>query len=218
MIALLVFLAVFGVALPSNAEERSGPERAKASAPLPRADRKLPDYFPLVAGSNYRYWKRLDATSDQFGNQESTVIISEVSQGKDGESISASFTRRTDIYMESTPNSGADHHIVRRKGSFIVNQTSVAQSLVDSATTTVVLHFPVALGASWDWSGGQSRITQVGATVSVPAGVFKDCVLVETEARVMGEMRKWSNVFAPGVGLIKGPLGELASFRVGPRR
>lgn len=42
-----------------------------------------------------------------------------------------------------------------------------------------VLKNPIRSGASWPLEGGEARVTEVGKTVTVPAGTFENCAVVE---------------------------------------
>ena len=57
---------------------------------------------------------------------------------------------------------------------------------------------PIAAGTEWAVSGGRARIAAVGQSVTVTAGRFDDCVLVE--ATRGNPVRAVRTTFAPGVG------------------
>lgn len=61
-----------------------------------------------------------------------------------------------------------------------------------------VVKNPVAMGTEWPVAGGRARITAVAQSVTVTAGRFDDCVLVEvTRADPPRAVR---TTFAPGIG------------------
>ncbi len=57
---------------------------------------------------------------------------------------------------------------------------------------------PVATGTEWPVAGGRARITAVAQSVTVTAGRFDDCVVVE--ATRTDPPRVVRTTFAPGVG------------------
>jgi hypothetical protein len=61
-----------------------------------------------------------------------------------------------------------------------------------------VLKNPVAAGAAWRVLGGDARIAAVGQSVTVPAGSYSDCVVVETLRNEPSRLTR--TTFAPGIG------------------
>jgi len=61
------------------------------------------------------------------------------------------------------------------------------------------LHAPLTAGSAWIYRLGDTarlRISAIGETVAVPAGTYKNCVVVETAPGVQ-------KIYAPDIGLIK---------------
>ena len=61
-----------------------------------------------------------------------------------------------------------------------------------------VVKNPIRAGAEWPVAGGRARIAAVGQTVTVTAGRFDDCVMVETTRA--DPARSVRTTFAPGIG------------------
>jgi len=61
-----------------------------------------------------------------------------------------------------------------------------------------ILRTPIRPGAVWPLAGGHATVTAVGKTVTVPAGTFPNCAIVE-EARTNPE-RVLRTTYAAGVG------------------
>jgi hypothetical protein len=61
-----------------------------------------------------------------------------------------------------------------------------------------VLHNPIALGGSWQVTGGTARIVAVDQEVTTDAGRFVGCVVVEVTRSL--PMRLARTTFAPGIG------------------
>jgi hypothetical protein len=100
------------------------------------------------------------------------------------------------------------------KGYFFDNRPQPSRLKFDGVglrdgTVRYLLKGPIEKGNKW-MSVADIRtvehyeIVDVAKTVKVPAGVFKDCVLVRMEVRI-NEKRSMENymTFAPGVGIVK---------------
>jgi hypothetical protein len=61
-----------------------------------------------------------------------------------------------------------------------------------------ILRSPIRNGAEWPVTGGKARVTAVGKTVTVPAGDFENCAVVE-EVRTSPD-RVLRTTYAAGVG------------------
>jgi hypothetical protein len=61
-----------------------------------------------------------------------------------------------------------------------------------------VVKNPIRAGAEWPVAGGRSRIAALGQSVTVTAGKFEDCVVVETTRA--DPVRSVRTTFAPGIG------------------
>jgi hypothetical protein len=110
---------------------------------------------------------------------------------KDGEPILAIYE-----VLERTPGTAilrlGDTRLV-----YAVTPEGIAQR--DGAVTgDFVLKNPVAAGTSWNVMGGSARIAAVGQAVTVAAGTYADCVVVE--ALRTEPPRLTRTTFAPGVG------------------
>jgi hypothetical protein len=63
-----------------------------------------------------------------------------------------------------------------------------------------VLKGPIRVGTRWDLSDGEAQVTSVGATVTVEAGAFDNCAVVEEHRREPDRVIR--TTFAAGVGPI----------------
>jgi hypothetical protein len=61
-----------------------------------------------------------------------------------------------------------------------------------------VVKNPIRAGAEWPVAGGRARIAALGQSVTVTAGKFEDCVVVETTRA--DPVRAVRTTFAPGIG------------------
>jgi hypothetical protein len=71
-----------------------------------------------------------------------------------------------------------------------------------SGSTVYVLKMPLALGTQWRGErGGTVEIVEVGASVTVPAGSYSDCVKT-VESRAGDRPLSVSTVYCPGIGIV----------------
>ena len=63
-----------------------------------------------------------------------------------------------------------------------------------------ILKTPIRAGASWPLAGGTAKVVSVGETVTLPAGSYANCAVVE-EVRTNPD-RVLRTIYAPGVGPI----------------
>ena len=129
------------------------------------------DYFPLDSGWKWAY--DLD---------------------KDGDHGLATYA-----VLERTPNTAIVQAGLERL-SYAVSRDGVAQK-EGAAVGDFVIRNPLALGTSWNVSGGRARIAAVGKAVEVPAGTYADCVVVEATREQPSRMTR--TTFAPGVGPVE---------------
>ena len=141
------------------------------------------DYMPLAVGNRWDY--RI-ATSDGRRARRRLVVTGKVS----------ALTYRATDGDEASLWSKEDGWVSRQQNGELI----------------YLLYLPPVTGAKWQNVMGAKRIRawcriDGRETVSVPAGVFKDCVVVVMEAAgSRTELRYW---FAPDVGWVK--------FSYGPR-
>ena len=81
--------------------------------------------------------------------------------------------------------------------SYVVGPEGIAQKDGPVVGDFIVKN-PIASGTEWAVAGGRARIVAVGQSVTVTAGRFDDCVLVE--ATRSNPVRAVRTTFAPGVG------------------
>jgi hypothetical protein len=172
------------------------------TAPAPRGTARAPaDYFPLAVGNS---WTFLDHSPQQPGASHHTV------------------------------------RIVRRDpdGYFVDDQRGALRADADCLhdRNRRLLCKPIDPGATWSSVVSPSvteryRIAAVDETVTVPAGTFRGCVRVRSQARTGGVEQVAELTYAPGVGLVRletfavvngaaAPQvrGELESYRLEPPR
>jgi hypothetical protein len=70
----------------------------------------------------------------------------------------------------------------------------------DAAPGDFLLKSPLRLGAHWPILGGTATVAAVGKTVTVPAGAFSNCVVVEENRSSPARLVR--TTYAPGTGPI----------------
>lgn len=128
------------------------------------------EYYPLMMGWKWAY--------DIERDNDRILAIYSVLQ-RDGE------TAVVQAGNEQMTYSVRDDGIARVEGGRIAD---------------FVLKSPIKQGAEWMISEGHARIVSVGQSVTVPAGTFPNCAVVE-EVRTNPE-RVVKTTFAAGVGLV----------------
>jgi hypothetical protein len=110
---------------------------------------------------------------------------------KDGQSMLAMYAvleRSTDT---ATVQAGDDRLM------YAINADGIAQKEGPVVGDFVVKN-PIRAGAEWPVQGGHARIAAVAQSVTVTAGKFDDCVVVETSRA--DPTRQVRTTFAPGIG------------------
>ena len=110
---------------------------------------------------------------------------------KDGQSILAMYAVLDRSPDTATVQAGDD------RLSYAIDAEGIAQK-EGSRVGDYVIKNPIRPGTEWIVAGGRARIAAVGQTVTVTAGKFEGCVVVEVTRR--DPVRTVRTTFAPGVG------------------
>lgn len=188
------FAISLAILLSATPASESGP--ATAATKITDAD-----YFPFVQGATYTYRGRESGTP-----ATTTIKFGEIKD--DGIMFSRS------VRYQSSEALPQDAEGVVRSGP-----DGITEFRNTSGFPQVIaqLRFPLKPGKKWETAYvGQfatSKITAVNATVKVPAGTFRNCVIVATyyENKKVRE-----HVFAPKVGLIRFNAHSLVSVDGAP--
>ncbi len=91
-----------------------------------------------------------------------------------------------------------------------IQRLDVQDTSVAVKTGGYLLRAPIAVGASFQGSFGVVTITELGRSVTLPAGKFERCVVTVEETR--SPFKRATSTFCPGVGLVEliveGDTGE----------
>jgi hypothetical protein len=74
------------------------------------------------------------------------------------------------------------------------------EPVADPARADFLLKTPIRMGAQWPILGGTATVTAVAKTVSVPAGEYTNCVVVEENRTTPARLVR--TTYAPGTGPI----------------
>jgi hypothetical protein len=129
------------------------------------------DYFPLATGWKWAY---------------------EVE--KNGEKILATYA------VVSNTGAAAEVRAGEERTSYAIRPEGISR-LEALGPNDFILKAPIHAGAEWAIQGGTARVVAVGETVTVPAGAFGNCAVVE-ESRTQPD-RVLRTTYAAGVGPIQ---------------
>ena len=113
---------------------------------------------------------------------------------------------------------------VGRNGMYMVGNDGITLLYTDKdkIDPDKILGFPIKVGTSWSNPNPmmkgtffESRITEVGLTVKVPGGIFKNCIKVEIFSSDGSEKSGVTKWFAPNFGMVKSSVeGDLTVLRI----
>jgi hypothetical protein len=135
---------------------------------VPRTGLKAADYYPLGEGWKWAY-----------------------DLEKDGEKILATYS-----VIERTPGGATVLTGMERLG-YAVTPDGIAQA-EDGVVGDYVLKNPIAKGASWPVAGGTARILSTTDEITVEAGHYYDCAVIEVTRDDPPRISR--TTFAPDVG------------------
>ena len=143
-----------------------------ASAHVPRTGLTAADYYPLAEGWKWAY----DLEKD---GEKILGIYRVAERTADGATIVAGDERLT--------------YAIRPDGIAQMDVNGVGEGVGD-----YVLKDPLAKGATWPVSGGTARVVSTTEEVTVDAGHFYDCAIVEVTRADPPRLAR--TIFAPDVG------------------
>lgn len=151
----------------------------------------IENYFPCEPGTWLTYKRRGENIIEK-------IVIDNVQPQGNGRKLSLSHEKSYKGYSTS------------QTFELYMSPTSLSKSSVDGSD--ILLKAPVAVGTSWTWKEEDSifkrEVTSVTGNVTTPAGVFKDCLVVEFTTKTDFADRselviRSTSYYAPGVGLVK---------------
>jgi hypothetical protein len=142
-----------------------------ASHPTTRTSLTAIDYYPLLPGWGWAY---------EIEHAGTTVL-----------SLYAVSERRSDLALvkhgeETITYAILPDGIARREGDLLGDY---------------ILKLPLAKGASWPVTDGTATIAEVGKTVTLRAGTFHDCAMVEERRRAPNRITR--TTYCPDAGPIE---------------
>lgn len=141
---------------------------AALAPPPPRTNLSAADLYPLDLGWKWAY-----------------------DLEKDGQTMLAMYA-----VLERSPDTAVVQAGEERL-TYAISAEGIAQK-DGSRIGDFVVKNPIRAGADWPVAGGRARIAALGQSVTVTAGKFDDCVIVETTRA--DPARAVRTTFAPGIG------------------
>lgn len=141
------------------------------------------DYFPLIKGASWEY-----------RNSKGSVQKAEVIGPKtvDGKSIIHIKVQEEYFYY------------IKKPDSIVLYASSATYAVSGGPANALLLKIPPQKGERFDTGGIASTVIDTNATVKVPAGIFRNCVIVFRKTFTKGDVTTYAaDTFAPDVGLIK---------------
>lgn len=142
------------------------------------------DYFPLIKGASWEYRNRK-------GSVEKVEVIGP--KTVDG---------RSTVYVKDQTNEY--WYYIKKSDSVVLYASSATDAFSGSPANSLLLKIPPQKGERFDTGGVPSTVIDTNATVKVPAGIFKNCVIAFRKILIKGDVTTYAaDTFAPDIGLIK---------------
>ncbi|HHY77022.1 MAG TPA: hypothetical protein GX498_00760 [Clostridiales bacterium] len=145
-------------------------------------------YYPLAVGNQWEY--------EGIGN-EYALYTQKVVYSKDNKyqvMINNGGTITANIYVLS------DDSLVR---TYTEAEVYDEKNVLDEKENIedIIIKGPIEVGTKWESQGNQHEITDVDATVTVPAGTFENCIVIKETYKESGAFSNY--YYCKGVGLVK---------------
>lgn len=151
---------------------------------FPNKQANAGDYFPLIKGASWEYRGR-------NGSVEKVEVIG--SKIVDGKSVIHVKDQKNDYW-----------YYIKKTDSIVLYASSTTYALSGSPANSLILKVPPQKRDQYDSGGILSTIIDTNATVKVPAGIFKGCVIVFRKILTKGDVTTYvADSYALDIGLIK---------------
>lgn len=145
------------------------------------------DYFPLIKGASWEYRNRKGSIEKVEVKGPKTV---------DG---------RSTIYVKDQANEY--WYYIKKPDCIVLYASSATYALSGSPVNSLLLKLPPQKGERFDTGEATSTVRDINAMVKVPAGIFRNCVIVFRKILTKGDVTTYAaDTFAPDIGLIKREL------------
>ena len=145
-------------------------------------------YYPLAVGNQWEY----EGVGNEYATYTQKVVYSKDNKYQimidNGGTISAN------IYVIN------DESLIRTYSEAeVYDEKNVLDE--ESNMEDIIIKLPLKVGTKWESQGNQCEITDIDATVTVPAGTFENCIIIK---KIYKESGASSNFYyCKGVGLVK---------------
>ncbi|NLM42618.1 MAG: hypothetical protein GX201_01140 [Clostridiales bacterium] len=145
-------------------------------------------YYPLAVGNQWEY----EGVGNEFAEYTQKVIYSK--DNKYQVMIDNGGTITANIYVLR------DESLVRTYSEAeVYDEKNVLDE--ESNMEDIIIKLPLKVGTKWESQGNQCEITDIDATVTVPAGTFDNCIVIKVTYKESGA---FSNLYyCKEVGLVK---------------
>jgi len=181
------FILVLTVMLLASCAQES--EQPGTEEPQKQEEKvSVADYYPLAVGNQWEY----EGVGNEFASYTQKVLYSKGNKYQvmidNGGTVSAN------IYVLN------DESLVRiYSEAEVYDEKNVLDQ--EGNMEDIIIKAPIEVGTKWESQGNSCEITDVDATVTVPAGTFDNCLVVKVTYKESGA---YSNFYyCKGVGLVK---------------
>ncbi|MGI6412633.1 MAG: hypothetical protein ACOXZ5_03045 [Syntrophomonadaceae bacterium] len=179
-LCLILFLAA-GCNTEQNRTDNNDNEVSEAPA-------NIKSYFPLTVGSTWVY----QGEGNEFASFSREVLfaknnLAQIKEDNGGTVMAVVFQVNdediTRVYFEGE----------------VYNPENLLETNLPQNDNKTIIKAPIEVGTAWETSDGSSEIIDLKAKVHTPAGVFEDCLHVQTT----GNDYLINEFFKEGIGMVK---------------
>lgn len=190
-LSAVIFMAVIQQGCPFT--QRQNDIQNRNTSPPPPVIQKTAragDFFPLTAGSIWSY----QGEGNEYASFTRKVLFTEGNRAQIEESNGGTVLA---VIYEVT--NSAVRRIFRREEAY-----EAANLLKEKPTESVtILSAPFRVGKAWTSGGTRYEITDVNATLTVPAGTFSGCLVIKNSNPSAREQSVVREYYKEGIGLVK---------------
>jgi len=181
-----VVIAISVMLLTACSQEENKPDTEK---PQNKEDKvAVGAYYPLAVGNQWEY----EGIGNEYASYTQKVVYSK--DDKYQVMVDNGGTVSANIYVLS------DESLIRTYSEAEVYDD---KNILDEKENmnNIMIKAPIEIGTKWESQGDQCEITDINATVTVPAGTFENCIVIKETYNETGAFTNY--YYCKGVGLVK---------------